>query len=105
MAKYRYRYTNVPSVIQGDVPDGDEKCVVCGKNMPCDFHHLLNGTRKKFSEDEGFWVWLCRRDHRWLHDTNQGHLLWNRWRSTCQEKYEQMHDREEWMRYAHKNYR
>ena len=105
MAKYRYRYTNVPSMIQGDIPDGEEKCAVCGRSMACDFHHILNGSRKAFAEENGMWCWLCRRDHRWLHDTNQGHLLWDRWRSTCQEKYEQMHDREEWMRYAHKNYR
>lgn len=105
MGKYRYRYTDVPSVIQGDIPDGEEVCAVCGRYMRCDFHHILNSSRKEFSEREGFWVWLCREDHKKIHETNQGKVRWDRWKRICQEKYELSHERAEWMRKAHRNYR
>lgn len=104
MAKYLYRYTNVPSLLQGDVPEEEGFCYRCRRDGILDFHHILNGTRKEFSEEEGLWVWLCRPCHRWIHDTPQGHVRWDLWKRESQKRFEETHDREEWMKYAHKNY-
>lgn len=106
MADYRYRYTNVPSLLQGDMPDDyDKVCYRCRQYGIMDFHHILNGSRKKFSEEEGLWVWLCRPCHRHIHDTPQGIAQWEKWKADCQKKYEEIHSHEEWMKHAHKSYR
>ena len=101
----RYRKSNVPSLIQGDVPDDENQwCFKCHRTIKCDFHHLLNKTEKKFSETSGCWVWLCRGCHRFIHDTAEGQRIWKRWKSQAQAEYEKTHSREEWMKHAHKNY-
>ena len=98
---YRYRYTNVPSLIQGDMVEDEAICFVCKRQIPVDFHHVLNGSEKKASEQIGAWVWLCRRCHESVHKNADK----KRWlKALCQEAYEKDHSRKEWMKLAHKNY-
>lgn len=99
----RYRYTNVPSLLQGDIPEEEARCYVCGKSN-CDFHHLLSKTEKRFAEHIGAWVWLCRSHHSCIHDTSAGQKMWKRWKAQAQAEYEKTHTREEWMKGAHRNY-
>ena len=99
----RYRHSDVPSLIQGDVPEDEQYCFMCGES-PCDFHHLLNKTEKKFSECAGAWVWLCRGHHRWIHDTAEGQKKWREWKSRAQAEYEKTHSHDEWMNGSHRNY-
>lgn len=99
----RYRHSDVPSLIQGDVPEDEQYCFICGES-PCDFHHLLNKTEKKFSECAGAWVWLCRGHHCWIHDTAEGQKRWREWKSQAQAEYEKTHSRDEWMNGSHRNY-
>lgn len=106
MADYRYRYTDVPSLLQGDMPDdGEQVCWRCRRYGIMDFHHILPNARKEASEKLGAWVWLCRPCHRKIHNTAQGIRQWEKWKKDCQTEFERFHTREEWMRYAHKNYR
>lgn len=110
MADRRYRDSDVPSVLQGDMPDdGEQVCFRCRRYGLMDFHHLLGKTTsksfKKFQEDEGLWIWLCRPCHRYIHDTAQGHQQWDKWKADSQKEFEKTHSREEWLKHAHKNYR
>lgn len=99
----RYRYTDVPSLLQGDVPEWEAECYICHKS-PCDFHHLLANSKKRFAEKAGAWVWLCRGHHSYIHDTPAGQEEWREWKRQAQKKYEETHSRKEWMKGSHKNY-
>ena len=99
----RYRKSNVPSLIQGDVPEDEQECFIC-HHSPCEFHHVLNKTEKSFAEKIGAWVWLCRSHHSYIHDTGEGQKLWRQWKAKAQAEYEKTHTRQEWMKGAHRNY-
>lgn len=106
MADYRYRYTDVPSLLQGDMPDdGEQVCYLCRRYGLMDFHHILPNARKEDSEEIGAWVWLHRQCHQKIHITPKGIRIWNDWKRECQVNFERTHSREEWMKHAHKNYR
>ena len=102
----RYRHTDVPSLLQGDMPYGEEECYICHKPH-CDFHHLLSGNKykRRFAESVGAWIWLCRGHHSYVHDTADGQKKWDEWKEQAQTEFEKNHTREEWMRGCHRNYR
>lgn len=42
----------------------EQKCYICGTTRSLERHHVFYGTaRRKISEDQGCWVWLCKRHH------------------------------------------
>lgn len=98
-----YRYTDVPSLIQGDLKPDEAVCYRCG-GYPVEFHHCLTGSRKKASERIGAWVWLCPKCHRWAHDSADGVRYLRGLKKECQEAFERSHSRREWMLLAHHNY-
>jgi hypothetical protein len=100
----RYRYTDVPSLLQGDVPDGDEVCYFMQMPMHCDFHHIMNGAYRKKSEKYGCWVWLCRSQHRWLHDTREGKQAERALKMECQIAFEHKYGHDLWMKEFGHNY-
>lgn len=101
--KYRYKYTDVPSVIQGDVPEDEAVSFVSG--LPCrEFHHIMNGAFKKLSEEYGFWIWLTREEHNKLHFTKEGIQYQWTLKQKCQIAFERQHPRSMWMRLFKKNY-
>ena len=101
-----YRYTNTPSLIQIDCTEDEAFCFKCRRVMPCDFHHIMNGSKysRQLSEEIGAWVWLCPVCHRWLHGTGDGVRYNGRLKELAQQVYEQDHSRREWMEMFHKNY-
>lgn len=99
----RYKYSNAPSLIQGDVPTEEAYCFICHRPTK-EFHHILNKTEKGFAENIGAWVWLCRGHHNRIHNTGDGQKLWRQWKADCQREYEKAHTREEWMSGAHRSY-
>ena len=104
MSAKRYRHTDVPSIFQGDVPDGEEIDFVTGLQCDCDFHHVMNGAYKHKAEQDGFWVWLTREHHDHLHNTPEGIAYQKSLKAKCQEYYERHHTREQWMKRYKKNY-
>lgn len=104
----KYRYTNVPSLIQADRDEDEAICFICKRGGVMEFHHILNGSAKAVSEKIGAWVWLCPECHKRIHNYRYGKdkqiydPLWLK--SLCQEVYELNHTREEWMELVHKNY-
>lgn len=102
----KYRYTNIPSVLQGDVPDGEEVCFLSGKRCHCDFHHVFGGTpqARKRSEEFGLWVWLEHDVHMNLHGTKQGQEWSRSLKQKCQQMFELEHPRSMFIRLFHRNY-
>lgn len=100
----KYKYTDIPSLLQGDMTEDEATCYKCGK-APCDFHHILPNAGKKASEELGAWCWLCRECHAWVHDTADGVAFQRELKAMCQTEYETTHSHNEWMVAAHRNYR
>lgn len=106
MSRYKYRYTNVPSVIQGDVPEAEASSFVSGRTDSIEFHHIFGKTKyyKKLSEQYGFWVWLTLEEHDKLHHTPVG-VAYNRTlKQQCQELFEMEHSRSMFIRLFGKSY-
>jgi hypothetical protein len=103
--KYRYKYTDVPSVLQGDVPD--EEAVSFLSGYPCrDFHHIFGKTKyyRRLSEQYGFWIWLTRSEHDKLHHTPAGKQYERTLKQQCQELFELEHPRSMFIRLFGKSY-
>lgn len=64
-------------------------------------HHIFNGGLRKWSEENGLWVYLTWEKHRNLHDTN---VDARRLKAIAQNIYEQTHSHEEFMSHVHENY-
>lgn len=84
----------------------DEKeCYICG-NPECFDHHIYGGKKNRsVSEKNGFKIYLCLNHH-----TNGKFAIHNNketdnyYKKICQEKYEQEHSREEFMKLIGRNY-
>lgn len=107
MRERKYRHSDTPSLIQGDIPDGEEVCVITGAEMRCEFHHVLGGNKiaRKRSEEIGAWVWVSPEEHYKLHNTPEGIARLQDLKEQCQTAFEKTHTRKEWMGLFHKNYR
>lgn len=106
MSRYKYRYTNVPSVLQGDVPEVEAESFVSGQTSNLDFHHIFGKTKyyKKLSEQYGFWIWLTRSEHDKLHHTAAGVAYSKTLKQQCQELFEMEHSRSMFIRLFGKSY-
>lgn len=104
--KKRYRYTNVPSVLQGDVPEDEAWCFFSGHTYDIDFHHIFGKTKqyKKRSEQYGYWIWLTHEEHDKLHHTSNGKKKEKKLKQECQKVFEKDHSRSEFIRLFGKNY-
>ena len=82
----------------------DEKvCFVSGSTVQLDRHHVYAGmANRKISEKYGCWCWLRHDIHMELHDRNKE--LDKMLRRVCQEKFEETHTRDEFMRIFGKSY-
>ncbi len=82
----------------------EKECFFCG-NPVCYDHHIYGGSNRKVSEKHGFKVWLCLNHH-----TNGHYAVHNNKETSdylkklCQEKYEQEHSRESFVKLIGKNY-
>ena len=38
-------------------------------------HHIMNGSLRKWADEEGLWVWLTPEMHRIIHETSFGVLV------------------------------
>lgn len=47
------------SILQQDL----NQCYVCGSKTQLEYHHIMNGSNKKKSEEYGLIVRLCRKHH------------------------------------------
>ena len=92
------------SVLQGKA----KRCYLTdAENVPLEKHHIYFGKKAwTISDKHGFWVWLRPEWHRGMYGVHGkcGHNVDLLLKQDCQRKYEETHDREEWMRLIGKNY-
>lgn len=99
----RFRCTNIPSLIQGEMEPDEAACYRCG-SFPVEFHHCLTGAKKSTAERIGAWVWLCPKCHSWAHSTADGVKYLRELKAECQSHFEMDRSRFEWMTLVHRNY-
>ena len=81
----------------------DEKaCFITGYQGPLDRHHIYAGNKRKASEKFGCWIWLRHDIHMELHDRNKA--LDKMLRRACQERFEEIHSHDDFMRIFGKSY-
>lgn len=77
-----------------------------GRTYLLEKHHIFFGTsNRKMSEKYGFWVWLTAENHREsknaVHQNREMDLLLKR---IAQNKFEETHTRDEFMKIIGRNY-
>lgn len=82
-------------------------CLNCGITQNLHNHHIYFGIKnRKISDKNGFTCWLCHHCHEGtdgVHGKN-GHELDLQLKRLCQEKYEENHSREDFIRLIGRNY-
>ena len=82
-----------------------EQCFLCGKQYGLEKHHIYAGIgRRKISEANGFWVYLCAFCHRSKDGAQYAKTSDDILKKICQEEYEKTHTREEFRKLIGKSY-
>lgn len=87
---------NRKSILTDDL----EHCFIC-KRQPTELHEVYSGGSRKASMEHNFVVPLCRTCHQAI-TLNYGLNL--RLKRLCQEKFEETHERSEFLSIIHKSY-
>lgn len=82
------------------------ECFLCARNGDtsvkyCHKHHIFEGKNRKVSDLYGFYIAVCPKHHRDIHD-HPKEYLWLK--KITQKEYERDHTREEFMRIIGRNY-
>lgn len=77
-----------------------EHCVVCGDTNVARHEVYFGNPDRKTSKACGFWVTLCPKHHDYYHAKDDQKAL----KKECQEKFEEEHEREEFVALIGKNY-
>ena len=76
------------------IVQAERECFVCSSEY-VEPHHLIGGTSNRAKSDEdGLWVWLCRKHHNEAHDNPRMNLAYKR---LGQQWYEKSHTRKEFI--------
>lgn len=55
------------------------ECYICGSQLQLEHHHCLHGTaRRKLAEEDGVWLYLCRKHHEKVHQNHDMDLILQR---------------------------
>lgn len=84
----------------------EKKCYVCGDTRVLHKHHIYGGTaRRKISEAQGCWIYLCPRHHNMSDEgIHFNHILELSIKRKCQEEWEKHGTREDFIRTFGKSY-
>ena len=78
------------------------ECYITGSRRDLDLHHVYAGSRRKLSDKWGCVVWLRHDIHMDLHQRNTA--LDRRIQRECQERFEEIHGHDTFMRVFGKSY-
>ena len=80
----------------------EKECFITGSRVQLDKHHVYHGPRRKIADEWGCWVWLRHDLHMGLHsgDTELDKML----KRICQERFEELHGHELFMKLFGKSY-
>lgn len=85
------------------INDLDRECCHCHRPTT-ERHHIMNGNpNRKYSEQDGIWIYVCSEYHKEIHDNQQ---LDNKWKAEAQYKWMEYYNRSlsDWMKRYHKSY-
>lgn len=83
----------------------DKRCYICGRVSGLHRHHVVFGNPgRKNSEKYGLTVWLCVDHHTGNIGVHQNRQLDLELKQVAQQKFEEDHSREEWMKVFGRNY-
>lgn len=89
------------------IVENEKRCFLCGYTYGLDKHHIYSGGNRQVSENNGFWVYLCRRHHTGTNYSVHGdpdHKLDKELKQICQRIYEREHTREQFIKLIGKSY-
>lgn len=99
------RYPSSQSIVQiGATADNKDEmyCYLSGLHTDLEVHHIFNGPKRKWSDENGLWVYLNHNYHMALHSKRND---WERkLKRDGQKAYEKTHSREEFIKNVGKNY-
>lgn len=81
-------------------------CLICKTNENLHYHHIYFGKNRPISDKNGFTCYLCYEHHEGtngVHGKN-GHNLDMYLKRKCQDEFEKLHTRQDFMRLIGKNY-
>lgn len=84
----------------------NRECYITGSTTGLHKHHIYFGNpNRRISEENGFWVWLRWDWHNGeSYGVHQDRRLDLQLKRECQEKYEETHTREDFMRLIGRSY-
>lgn len=85
----------------------EKECYITGSTYNLHRHHIYAGSRRKISEEQGFWVYLTGALHNQSNEGvhgKDGHALDLKLKQDCQRKFEENHSREEFIELIGRNY-
>lgn len=82
-----------------------DRCFICKSNYSLQKHHIFNGPYKKVSEKYGLLIKVCPNCHTFASNSiHRDSTLRKRLKQIGQERFEQNHSREEFIKEFGKNY-
>ncbi len=84
----------------------EKKCFVCKSQINIHEHHIYFGGNRTQSEKHGFKCFLCLEHHTGTYGVHgkYGHDLDLALKQTCQQEFEKLHTREEFMKIIGRSY-
>ena len=83
----------------------ERECYLTGRTDNLHKHHVFGGPNRKISEANGFWCYLTADKHNMAVDSvHHNRALDLLVKTDCQQKFEEAHTREEFMRLIGRNY-
>lgn len=83
----------------------EKECYFCGAVSGLECHHILAGTaNRRISEKYGLKVWLCHKHHTGAEGAQYDKVRGYQLKMAAQEKFEEIHGHELWMKVIGKNY-
>lgn len=82
----------------------NRRCLLCGKTLDLESHHVMYGPLRSVSEREGLKVWLCplhHRGNRGVHFNRNADLTVKKW---AEAKYVSIYGKERWMQCFGRDY-
>lgn len=82
-----------------------KECYFCKTKQGLHLHHIYFGANRKISDKMGFVVYLCGKHHNLSNEGVHFDINKDLWlKRTCQEKFERLNSREQFMKLIGKNY-
>jgi Zn-finger protein len=92
---------NKPKGYADSIMQTEKECFFTGRIECLDPHEIYYGSNRQVSIKNGFWIWVCRERHTYIHN-NDGMNQYLK--KICQEKYEENNSRESFLKIIGRNY-